>query len=91
MSIARMGNRAVLIMCEQVSDGPGPSEKVVAVRTTEGASEEVVVHCSQVRDQALEVSRIADRNGDVLVELPRESTSGNWRIWVSGTSLARAE
>ncbi|HEV7371243.1 hypothetical protein [Arenibaculum sp.] len=50
-----------------------------------------MVHCSQVRDQALEVSRIADRNGDVLVELPRESTSGNWRIWVSGTSLARAE
>lgn len=71
------------IPCSNIIEGPGPSENIVTVRTATGAEEEVIVHKSSVENQQLKVSRIGNEDGRVLVELPRESTLGNWRIWVT--------
>ena len=51
--------------------------------TVDGHSEEVVVSTEQIGDSRLVAAEIG-RDGDhVLVELPRESSSGRWRVWVN--------
>jgi hypothetical protein len=67
--------------------GPVPSEAVVTIPTTAG-SEEVVVHTSQVNEAGMEVGFIGRKDHDVLIELPRESVSGRWRVWVPESELA---
>jgi subtilisin-like proprotein convertase family protein len=71
------------IKCERVADGRIPSERVARVRTYDGPAEEVVVSKRQVQDDYLLVSEIHSEDDKVLVELPRESASGRWRLWVN--------
>lgn len=76
------------LKCEVVMDGPGPNEQIVRVRAADGHTEDVVAHRSSVQNGLLETSRALARDGGrVLVELPRESTAGNWRLWVPHTEL----
>jgi len=66
----------------RVSKGVIPSERVALIETYDGERAEVMVSDAQAqRDSvtALEVERAGDR---VLVELPRETALGQWRIWV---------
>jgi hypothetical protein len=63
--------------------GSIPSETVVTISTSRGSgSEEVVVHASQVDDDGVEAGFIGRQGDEVLVELPRETVSGKWRVWV---------
>jgi len=73
----------VRVRCTTTYEGPGPSEAVVAVRTTDGKHEELIVDRSAVTDNTIKVGRVHQEGQSVLVELPRESATGNWRIWVS--------
>jgi hypothetical protein len=68
-------------------DGPIPSEAVVAIATDAG-TEEVIVHKSQVDANTVEVGFIRETDGRYLVELPRETMSGRWRIWVPKSAAA---
>jgi hypothetical protein len=61
--------------------GPIPSEKVVTIWTT-SSTEEVIVHASQLDPKGIEVGLIAQRGNELLIELPRETFSGRWRVWV---------
>ncbi len=70
------------------SPGPGRDEVLVEIQTTSGSTEEVVVHKSLVENGSVKVEKIHEKNGEVLVELPRESASGNWRIWVPSQQIA---
>jgi hypothetical protein len=70
------------VKAEKVSKGPIPSERVVLIRTAEGFNEEVPAHESQVVDGYLLVSEIHSEDDRILVELPRESSSGCWRLWI---------
>jgi hypothetical protein len=67
-------------------DGPVSSEAVITINTELG-QEDVVVHKSQVTDQGVEVGIIAKKNGSALIELPRETVSGRWRVWVPTAAL----
>jgi hypothetical protein len=69
-------------------EGPGPSETVVAIHTREGKEEEVILHRSLVTNGSIEVGGVAVEDHSTLVELPTESASGNWRIWVDNGVLA---
>jgi hypothetical protein len=75
------------IRTEKQEAGPIPSEKVVAIRTT-GGTEEVIVHSSQVDANGVEVGLVGQRGDDLLVELPRETLSGRWRVWVPKSAVA---
>ena len=67
----------------ELAEGLGPSEVVVGVQTVEGKQEEVVISRKQANKGGIDVgSPILDERGRCLVELPRESVSGRWRIWV---------
>ena len=76
------------VRIKTVMEGPGEAEAVVAIKTTGNKEEEVVVNKSQVKEGTLQVWRVGERDGSVLVELPTESTSGNWRLWVSDKEFA---
>ena len=66
-----------------VAQGLGPSEVVAGITTVEGKQEEVVISRRQANDGAIEVgSPIAQEPNRYLVELPRESVAGRWRIWI---------
>ena len=68
--------------------GPIPLETVVTIATALGQTEDVIVHRSQVDERSLEVAYIGERDGLLLVELPRESLSGRWRVWVPKSAVA---
>ena len=71
---------------ERLSEGPGPGEFVVGVTTSTGATEQVVVY--GMEDDTIEVGHpLASDETKRLVELPRESLSGKWRVWVPRDSV----
>jgi hypothetical protein len=72
----------------QVSDGLMPNEKVARIETADGKSEEVAVSAKNIQNNKLEAFEIGRIEGKVLIELPRESTSGRWRIWVKDTAIS---
>ena len=73
----------MLIRCTSIEDGPGPSEATVAVLTIEGVREEVVLSKRLLQGAAMDVgAALHHETGKYLIELPRESASGRWRIWV---------
>lgn len=71
--------------------GPGliESDRVVYIPTTSGHREEAFVSETQVRDDRLIVPEVGVRNGSVLIELPRESSRGYWRVWVPADQVER--
>ena len=78
------------VKVEEVGDGLHPSEVVVSVRTTEGAERLVVDRRSVADNQSLEVGYPIDNYEKLfLVELPRETTTGTWRVWVHESETVR--
>jgi len=68
-------------------NGPGPDEQIVSIPTKSGGEEEVILPNALVRDDTVEVGRIGGTADSVLIELPQESTSGTWRLWVDPRAL----
>lgn len=71
----------------KVIDGLMPSEKIAVIQSADGWSHEVIVSAQSITGNQLMTSEIGRRNDQVLVELPRESTSGRWRLWVNASSI----
>ncbi|NRP70907.1 hypothetical protein ILFOPFJJ_01789 [Ensifer psoraleae] len=66
----------------QVGHGTHPSEVIVTVDTTSGP-EKLVVHQRSIKDNGLDIGYPINRDrNSLLVELPRETISGSWRVWV---------
>ena len=54
--------------------------------------EEVVVQQDNLKDGNLEVgSPIGRKNGLTLIELPRDSTAGKWRLWVADSEIMQID
>lgn len=69
-----------------VEEGLIPTEKIVRVENADGDVEEIPVSDQSLEDGKLLTSFIGRHNDRVLVELPRESASGRWRIWVKASA-----
>lgn len=79
----------MFIKCTPIMDGPGPLETIVKIQTAEGTQEEVAVYKGLVQDGFLEVGPpIANMQNKILIELPTESASGRWRIWVADSQFS---
>lgn len=72
----------------EVGRGGHPSEVMVAVATTEG-EERLVVHRRSIKEgDTLEIGYpINQKDQRYLVELPRETLKGLWRVWVPHESV----
>ena len=81
------------IKCTVVGDGPGPSEAIVSVSTRDGV-EQLVTAKRKLAYNQIEVGEPLAAEGSAsdkmyLVELPRETASGRWRVWVPAADLSR--
>lgn len=67
----------------RVSPGLRPNEVVAVIKTIDG-DEAVVIHKKAIDDRnTISVGYpIRERYGKFLVELPRETLKGSWRVWV---------
>jgi hypothetical protein len=71
------------VKIERIREGQHPSEIVVAVRTADGNSEKLVVDKRSIRNNMSEIGYPVGEDGDrLLIELPRESVRGQWRVWI---------
>lgn len=72
----------------KVGQGPGPNEFTISVTTSTGIPEQVVVDAGSLMDSFIEVGpTLGKKRGACLVELPRESVRGSWRLWVREDDL----
>jgi hypothetical protein len=70
-----------------IEDGLMPAEKIVRVENSDGGIEEIPVSSKSISGGRLLASEIGRQDDLVLVELPRESASGRWRIWVKASAV----
>ncbi len=74
-----------------VEDWLHPDEVVATVDTEDGAEQVVLSRSSIERDSILVGYPVGQRNGSsLLVELPRETLTGAWRVWVKKDNLVPA-
>ena len=66
----------------EIGRGLHPSEVVFELRTTTGP-ERVAVDRKSLRNGR----PLAERRGQWLIELPRETMSGTWRVWVKRNEI----
>lgn len=82
----------MFVRCKLIAEGPGPSEAIISILAAEGHEEEVVLSKRQVRDNRVDVGAALLVEGNrLLVELPRETASGRWRIWVDRAQTVQPE
>jgi hypothetical protein len=76
-----------------VGDGQHPSEAVASVTTADGKQEQLIVDKRSLEGRgSLRVGYPLRREGDrYLIELPRETMRGSWRIWVNKEILEPEE
>ncbi len=68
----------------RVADGLIPTEKVVHIEGADGRVEEVALPAQNVTINRFSVIVVGSRQGQVLVELQRESESWRcWRMWIN--------
>ena len=76
------------IKAQKVRDGLHPSEVVVSVATVNG-TEKLVVDNGAFSNDSLDIGYPIEDAGDkYLVELPHETESGSWRVWVPEHALS---
>lgn len=75
------------LICSFV-DGIMPAEKIARVETADGQIEEIPVFTGSISGHKLLAAEIGRHEGKVLVELPRETASGRWRIWVNEAAVS---
>jgi hypothetical protein len=74
---------------KRIRQGLHPSEMVVAVDTADGR-EELVVDARSLKDDSLSVGYpIGSDDDHLLIELPRETMRGAWRVWVPRTATVQ--
>lgn len=71
-----------------VGEGQHPSEAVVELNTADGSKEELIVDKRSVESNRLKIGYPISTDGNrLLVELPRETVRGSWRVWVNKESV----
>ena len=84
------------VKVQTVGQGQHPSEAVVSVTTADGRHEELIVDKRSLEQSneggnALRVGYpLKKQLGQFLIELPRETMRGKWRVWVRENELESA-
>jgi len=79
------------LLVEELGSGLHPSEVVVAVKTASG-KERLTISKRSISDGSIEIGWPLREDGDRrLIELPRETQGGAWRVWVNKTQLLQPE
>jgi hypothetical protein len=77
---------------EKIGEGLHPSEVVVSVNSKDGPISLVLDPSIIFEDDTVNVGwPVATDDKFFLVELPRETMNGSWRIWVAASELKGQE
>lgn len=77
------------IKVRQLGEGQHPSEVVVAVATADGGEERLIVDRRSLSEDSLAIGYpVGQKDGQYLIELPRETFRGTWRVWVRREGLS---
>jgi hypothetical protein len=80
----------IRVSTNSVFPGLVPAEKIARIELAGGEIEEVSVSADDINANNELIAYFIgrdDKGGRVLVELPRESASGRWRLWVNANSV----
>jgi hypothetical protein len=67
--------------------GVNQSERIAYIKTAEGVRAEVLLNAAQTGSNHVIAAEVARDNNNVLIELPQETSSGYWRVWVKKNQL----
>ena len=73
----------------RLEKGATSSERVAYIKTASGQSIEVILDVSQANHRSVVAAEIGRKDNDVLIELPRETSSGDWRVWVNKNQIMK--
>ncbi|WP_129217200.1 hypothetical protein [Lichenibacterium ramalinae] len=77
-----------VIRVQELGEGQHPSEVFVGVTTAHGEKESLIVDRRSIDNGTLDIGFPVGGEGKLLlVELPRETMSGKWRVWVNRTDV----
>lgn len=76
------------VKVREIGRGLHPSEAVVEIKTVDGP-EKLVVDRKSIQAGTIFVGwrPLAEKKGQWLIELPRETMSGTWRVWVRHSEI----
>jgi hypothetical protein len=78
---------AVRLKVNTIGSGLHPREKVVEIVTIDGRAR-LAVDIDSVKNDSLDVGfSLNNKEDKSLVELPRETSQGFWRVWVPKSEL----
>ena len=81
--------KSMRLKVTKIEDGLNPSQISVSVIARDGVHYLVLSKTSIDASNTIDVANpVARRDRDVLVELPTETDSGTWRLWVDKDSLS---
>ena len=63
------------------------SERIAYITTTGGAHAEVLLSATQTGSNHVLAVEVARDKNNVLIELPQETSSGDWRVWVNKNQI----
>jgi hypothetical protein len=76
------------IRVQVVGEGQHPSEVIIAVNTADGVRENVIVDKRSVDGGTIDVGfPVGEDKNRYLVELPRETANGQWRLWMNKSDV----
>ncbi|MGB2866675.1 MAG: hypothetical protein WBC05_25315 [Sedimentisphaerales bacterium] len=67
--------------------GANKSERIAYITTAEGIRAEVLLSAAQTGSNHILAAEVARDNNNVLIELPQETSSGYWRVWVNKNQI----
>lgn len=77
---------------EKIGEGLHPSELVVSVQTKDGPVSMVIDTNIILSDSTVNIGWPVGKHDDFfLVELPRETVQGSWRVWVAANELKQSD
>jgi hypothetical protein len=80
------------IKVESIEDGLHPTEALVTIRTASGGIEKLYVDRRVIENRRLRIGHpVGVRQKQFLIELPRETMTGLWRVWVPKDSVKEVE
>jgi len=65
------------------------SERIAYITTVGGVRAEVLLNAAQTGSDHILAAEIVRDNNNVLIELPQETSSGDWRVWVNKNQILR--
>jgi hypothetical protein len=71
------------VKVEEIGSGLHPNQVLVRIRTVKGPETVAIDRHSLARNNTIEVGHPVSKHGQYrLIELPAETSSGAWRVWI---------